>query len=32
MSDNGELSTLKDFVESDKTSMPGNTDGKKVEK
>ena len=29
MSDNGELSTLKDFVESDKTSMPGNTDLRK---
>ena len=29
MSDNGELSTLKNFVESDKTSMPGNTDLRK---
>ena len=29
MSDNGELSTLKDFVESDKSSMPGNTDLRK---
>ena len=29
MSENGELSTLKDFVESDKTSMPGNTDLRK---
>ena len=25
MSEEGELSTLKDFIESDKTSMPGNT-------
>ena len=29
MSENGELSTLKDFVESDKTSMPGNTEFRK---
>ena len=29
MSENGELSTLKDFVESDKTSMPGNTELRK---
>ena len=29
MSDNGELSTLKDFVENDKTSIPANTDLRK---
>ena len=29
MSEIGELSTLKDFVESDKTSMPGNTELRK---
>ena len=29
MSDNGELSTLKDFIESDKISMPANTDLRK---
>ena len=29
MSDQGELSTLKDFIESDKISMPGNTEVRK---
>ena len=29
MSDNGELSTLKDFIENDKISMPGNTERRK---
>ena len=29
MSDQGELSTLKDYIESDKISMPGNTEVRK---